>query len=373
MKKRKNLVIVGGGYGGTTLVDELKNSDKFSITLINKTPLHIVQTEIHRIFGKNSSEENICINLEKFCQRKGASFLRDTVIQIDDVNNKIICESQKEIDYDYLVIATGALSFFPEQIKNIQSHSQDLKLAKSWYYFEQEFQKIINSEEQNQNIVVVGGGLTGVEVASEYAARLKNLGIAPQKCKVSIVEQLPTLLPGLKQGLIDKTHQAFDTLGIQRYHGNFVTEVRENDIILSDGKVIPFSMLIISIGVTSEKLPFTSPVELSKHNQFLITPTLHVKGFKNIFAIGDVTYLEQNDKMLLPTAQNAKQQAKTLALTLKNLIQGADAVKYVFKNKGTLVDLSAHNAVGDAYGIQVSGKIAYYLKRIVNALHTKMF
>lgn len=373
MKTRKNLVIIGGGYGGTTLVSKFKNSNDFSVTLINKSPIHILQAEIHRVFGKSVEEERICYNLEKFCKENNASFVRDTVTKVDDMNNKILCESGEEINYDYLVIATGSLSFFPTQIKNIDSHAQDLKLSKSWNYFEGEFQKIVSNKEKNQSIVIIGGGLTGIEVATEYATRLNQLGIPKTQCKVCIVEQLPTLLPGVKQGLIDASQKACDDLGIERYHGNFVTEIREKDIILSDGKVIPFSMLVISIGVTSEKLPFASEVELTKRNQFFITPTLHVKGFDNIFAIGDITYLEQDGKMLLPTAQNAKQQAKTLAITLKNLIQGAQPVKYRYEHKGTLIDLSNKNAVGDAFGILIHGKVAYILKRIVTLLHTRIF
>jgi NADH dehydrogenase len=99
-----------------------------------------------------------------------------------------------------------------------------------------------------------------------------------------------------------------------------------------------------------------------------------VKGFENIFAIGDVAYFETDEgSILLPTAQNAKQQAKTLAKNLENIFKNKPTLEYKYKHKGTLVDLAKNEAVGDAFGVQFHGNSAYYLKRTVNAMHTRIF
>jgi NADH dehydrogenase len=373
MKSKKDLLILGGGYGGTTLVHALKNIKDINITLINQTPFHIVQTEIHRYLGGAINEDSIYFDLEEFCHKNNANFICDKAVLVNDKENYVTCKSGKNVAFDYLVIATGSVSFFPHQIQNIQEYSQDIKIAEHLKSFQKEFDELLASEEEHKNIAIIGGGLTGTEIALEYATRLSRLGIK-EKCSVSLIEQLPTLLPGASAALIEQSTKACDNAGIQRYHGNYVTKIEDKKIYLSNDTTIPFSMVVITIGVTSEQLLFQNTIEKSPRNQFFVTPSLHVKGYEHIFAIGDVAYFEDEEgKCLLPTAQNAKQQAKTVAKTIKNIINNKPNITYKYKHKGTLVDLSKNRAIGDAFGIQFHGKSAYSLKRTVNAMHTKIF
>lgn len=374
MKSKKKLLILGGGYGGTTLLYSLRHLKSLEITLVNQTPFHIVQTEIHRFLGGATSEEKIYFNLEDFCKHNNAKFICDRAVVIDDEKKEVRLKSADKLSYDYLVIATGSVSLFPPQIENIKDYSQDIKISEHLRNFQKEFDELISSSDKNKNIVIVGGGLTGTEIALEYANRLKRLGIKPESCSVCIVEQLPTLLPGSSKELIKQSEKACDISEIKRFHGNFVTKIEDKTLFLSDGSTVPFSMVILTIGVTSEELYFKNKVERSHRNQFIVTETLHIKDAEDIFAIGDVAYFEdENGQMLLPTAQNAKQQAKTVAKTIESLLSDRQAISYKYKHKGTLVDLSHNLAVGDAFGIQFHGKSAYSLKRTVNAMHTRMF
>jgi NADH dehydrogenase len=373
MKQKKKLLILGGGYAGVTLIHALKMKN-FDITLVNQTPFHIVQTEIHRLLGGAAHEEDIYFDLEEFCEKKGVSFICDKAILINDKVQKVICEHGRELKYDYLVIATGALSLFPHQIENIHAYSKDIKVAQHLKNLENEFQSLLKSKEKEKNIAIIGGGLTGVEIALEYASRLKKLGISATQCSISLIEQFETLLPGSSKELILETHDACDKAGIKRYHGNFVTKIENNNIYLSNNSSIPFSMVIITIGVICEELHFQSEIQKSNKNQFIVDKHLQVKGFENIFAIGDVAYFETDEgSILLPTAQNAKQQAKTLAKNLENIFKNKPTLEYKYKHKGTLVDLAKNEAVGDAFGVQFHGNSAYYLKRTVNAMHTRIF
>lgn len=374
MNENKKLVILGGGYGGTTLTHSLRHIKNLEITLVNQTPFHIVQTEIHRLLGGSTNEENIYFDLEEFCEKKGASFLCDKAILINDQEQQVVCESGKTLDYDYLVIATGSISLFPHQIENIKAYSKDIKIVQHLRSFEKEFHELVSFDESGKNIAIIGGGLTGTEIALEYTRRLKRLGISKEMCEVSLIEQCATLLPGCSQELIQKSEEACDRAGIKRYHGHFVTKIENNKIYLNNNDTISFSMLIVTIGVIAEELLFKSDIQKSPRNQFIVNKNLHVEGYDNIFAIGDVAYFETaQGEVLLPTAQNAKQQAKTLAKNLENILNDKPKTEYRYKHKGTLVDLSKNLAVGDAFGIQFHGKSAYSLKRTVNAMHTRIF
>lgn len=256
MAMKKHLLILGGGYGGTTLLHSLRHLENLEITLINQTPFHIVQTEIHRFLGGATSEDKIYFNLEDFCAKYEANFICDRAIKIDDETNQVELKSGNSISYDYLVIATGSVSLFPPQIENIKDYSQDVKIAEHLRNFQKEFDDIISSKEKDKNIVIVGGGLTGTEIALEYANRLKRLGIKPEECSVSIVEQLHSLLPGSSEELVKQSEKACDICGIKRYHGAYVTKIDDKKLYLSNDSIIPFSMVILTIGVTSEELHF---------------------------------------------------------------------------------------------------------------------
>lgn len=374
MRSNKHLVILGGGYGGTTLIHSLKGIKGLDITLINQTPFHIVQTEIHRFLGGSSSEDEIYFNLEKFSKKHGVEFICDKAIYIDEKESYIKCKSEKIVTFDFLVIATGSVSLFPHQIQNINEYSKDIKISEHLRNFQKEFEELLSSKDTNKNIAIVGGGLTGTEIALEYASRLERLGICNSTCNVSLIEQQPTLLPGASDELIVQSQKACDNANIKRYHGAFVTKIEDKKIYLSDDTSIPFSMIILTIGVVSEQLHFKNQVAKSTRNQFIVNQNLQVGEHEHIFAIGDVAYLEDEDgHMVLPTAQNAKQQAKTLAKSIGNLLKDGKIKAYKYKHKGTLVDLSQNLATGDAFGIQFHGKHAYSLKRTVNAMHTRIF
>ena len=372
--KRLHIVILGGGYGGTTLVHALRNVPNVYVTLIDKRTHHMVQTEIHRYLGGEAEEDDILFDLASFCEKNGAKFLCEQAIFIDNEKKVVKCENETTLSYDILVVATGSVSLFPKQIQNIDAYAKDVKTLEDLQGFKKAFENLISSKPKNECIAIVGGGLTGVEIALEYGARLKRLGFLKDECRVALVEQQPSLLPGANQNLIDEASNACKSLDIECYHGAFVTKIADNHLYLSDERTIPFHTLLLTIGVTSKPLKFKQDISTSPRGQIIVNKSLHVEEDKTLFAIGDVAYFEDKDgKMILPTAQNAKQQAKSVAKNIKRILEDKPLNKYKFQNRGVLVDLADKNAVGNAFGIGVKGRRAYSLKRTVNSMHTKIF
>ena len=372
--KRLHIVIIGGGYGGTTLVHALRNMPNVYVTLIDQRTHHMVQTEIHRYLGGEADEEEILFELASFAQKNGAKFVCDKVALIDNENKVVTCHKGTIISYDLLVVATGSVSLFPKQIQNIDAYAKDVKTLEDLQGFKQAFDALIESKPHNECIAIVGGGLTGTEIALEYAARLKRLGLSKEACRVVLIEQQPTLLPGSNETLINEAKAACESLDVACYHGAFVTKLEDNVIHLSDGTIIPFHTVLLTIGVTSKPLAFKQPVPLSPRGQIIVNQSLHVNDNLSLFAIGDVAYCEDKEgKMILPTAQNAKQQAKSVAKNIKHILQGKPLNRYTFQNRGVLVDLAEKKATGNAFGFSFNGIKAYTLKRTVNSIHTKIF
>jgi NADH dehydrogenase len=226
----KRLVIIGGGYAGVTLVKKLKNEKNIEITLINETPYHIVQTDIHKYLCDEISFADIAFDLEKFTKENDANFICKKVEDID-FNNKEIKMADKKLSYDILVIATGSKSFFPKQIKNIEEYAKDIKEVSNLTSFKEDFLNLVKDKRAGKNIAIVGGGLSGVEIALEFARKLKERNIPTSECSISLIEQQSNVLPNMNPFLVSNTAKACDKLEIKRFHGNFVNEVRDNKII----------------------------------------------------------------------------------------------------------------------------------------------
>jgi len=368
---KKKLVIIGAGYAGINLVNKLSNNSDIEITLINKTAYHLHQTDIHKYISGQSDFEEVAFGLKEYAINKNITFVEATVTNVDFNTKKVLLEN-KEISYDYLTIATGSVSFFPRQIKNIEEYAQDIKDITILKEQREKFLDVINSKKKNKNIAIVGGGLSGVEIALEFAHVLKERNIKEDQCTISIIEQLPNVLPNMDPFLVDNTIKACNDLNVKQYHGAFVSEVKDDTVYLSDKREIPFDMILLVIGVTSEKL--AKEEEVNVKNQFIVDDYLRLVNHNEVFVIGDIAQTkDKNDKYVLPTAQMAKLHANLTAQNIENTLNQKALIKNECETKGIMVDLANKNAVGLLMGLKVKGFIAYHLKRFVSNQHNKLF
>lgn len=374
MNNNKRLIIIGGGYAGTTLVHKLKSYVKLEVVLINKTPYHLAQTDIHKYLCDELQFNQITYDLKSFTKKNNASFICQEVKDIHINTKEVLLENDNLISYDYLCIATGSLSLFPKQIKNIKEYSQDIKDIPSLQNYKEEFDELLKLKKNNKNITIIGGGLSGVEIALELAKKLKTLNIKEEECSVSLVEQLPTILPNMDNFFIENTIKACDALNIKRYHGFFVNEIKDKKVYLSNGKIIDFDLIFCLIGVESQKLISDETIKVNFKNQIIVDEYLRIKNKKEIFVLGDIAQTQDKyGNFILPTAQMAKLHAGLTAKNIINTIENKKLYKNELKTKGLMIDLSGFNAVGMLEGIKIKGFIAYMLKRLVSKIHTRIF
>lgn len=373
-KIKKHLVVLGAGYAGMSLVHKLDEYKDIKITLINKDKYHLHQTDIHKYIADAKSFDEVAFDLEEYSRKKGVNFFEDEVLDVNFDEKKVVLNKHEEVEYDYLVIATGSVSFFPKQIQNIQEYAKDIKEINVLNEYKNEFFDLIKDKRKNKNVAIVGAGLSGVEIALEFASVLKEKNISQDECKISLVEQYHDILPFMDEYLVETTRKKCDNLNIQRHHGKFVTKVEDKNIILEDDEKIPFDMIIFLIGVTSQKLVSSSKVELNVKNQFVVDEYLKVKGLDNVFAIGDIAQtIDKDGNFVLPTAQIAKLQADLTSKNIINEITDKELIKNNLSTKGVMVDLSNKDAVGLVLGFKIKGLVAYLMKRFVSNNHTKIF
>jgi NADH:ubiquinone reductase (H+-translocating) len=374
MKNQKKVVIVGAGYAGINLVNKLSSKPNIEITLINKTSYHLHQTDIHKYISGKSDFETVAFDLKKYAKNKGIKFIETCVTDIKFDDKVVITTHDKSITYDFLAIATGSVSLFPSKIKNIEEYAQDIKDFTILKEQRKKFLNILKLEKKNKNITIVGGGLSGVEIALEFAQVLKERNISNDECTISLVEKLPDILPNMDSFLINKTGEMCDALNVKRYHGAFVSEVQNNTIYLSDSIEIPFDMVLFVIGVSSKKFVSDEKIEMNVKNQFVVDKYLRVIHHREVFALGDIAQTQdKNDNYVLPTAQMAKLHAVLCAKNILNSIEGKALIENDCTTKGVMIDLANKNTVGIIMGLKVKGFIAYFLKRFVSNQHTNLF
>lgn len=375
--KRKKIIIVGGGYAGVSLLHKLKGISGLELILIDKSQKHLLQTHIHKFLSGHYSKDDITFNHKKFCNKNGIKFLCDEVITINYKDNYIFTKENKIEHYDYLVIATGSVSIFPKQISNILEYTKDIKNIDNIDYYRNKFQKMLHSNPKNQNIVVVGGGVSGVQIACEYAYNIKKEGLDQSNIKITIVEGMDSILPGMDSFLITKTENRCRELGIEIINNYFASKIFEDKIILSNEQIVLYDMLIFVIGASGNLISSNNEdIDKNQRNQLIVDQFYRINKYKNVFAIGDIAYAMdvKEGKVQAPTAQASRMQAE---LTAKNILNDINNIELIPNNisiKGILIDLGGPNCViGKLFGINISGKIALLMKKLIYSLHSKKF
>lgn len=369
---KKRILIIGGGYSGVSLIDKLKKFDELEIILIDKSDSHLLQTHIHKYLSGHYKKEDILFDYDKFCKKNSLKFIKDEVKNINYDENYVSTKSNLLISYDYIIIATGSLSIFPNQIKNVRKYTKDIKNIDNLDFYRDKFHKLMNTNPKNKNILVVGGGVSGVQIACELAYTLRENNLNKYNIQVTIVEGMNTILPGMDEILIKKAENRCRDLGINIITNLFASEVLEDKLTLSNNISLDYDLLIFVVGVIGNNIEENN-VDLNQRNQIVIDEYYNVSGFKNAYCIGDIAQaIDVNTKFYqTPTAQGARMQAELIAKNILNSIKGKKLYKNNISNKGIFIDLGGPSyAIGKIFSINLWNKLALIFKKTIYALHS---
>ena len=358
------VIIVGGGFGGLKLARKLNNKKGFDILLIDKFNYHQFQPLFYQVATAGLDASNISFPLRKaFHNSKNIRIRITDLKQIIPAESKIITGIGEE-HYDTLVLATGAdTNFFGN--KQLEEHAFPMKSTvealQLRYKLIQNFEDALATKDKAElqrlmNIVVVGGGPTGVEVSGALAEMKKY--VLPKdypeldfsKMNIFLLEGTDKTLGHMSEFSSGHSRKYLEKLGVKVMTGALVQDYDGKNVLLKDSQTIPSATVLWAAGIKGNIPIGIDKSLIGRGNRIKVDRINRVIGFPNVYAIGDLAYMETpgypNGHPQVATT--AIQQARLLASNLAKIKAGrSDLKEYEYRDKGTMATVGRNLAVVD--------------------------
>lgn len=379
----QHVVIIGAGYGGLRAIEKLAKNVNIKITLIDTNPYHYMQTEAYGYIAGKYDICDITIDIYNWCKgfSKDINFINDEAVNITPKEKKVFTKNNGSIDYDQLIIATGAKTNFPSFVDGLEKNTYGVKILDRAYELKTKFEDIIykkirhSDDDEKFNVIIGGAGLSGVEIAAEmaYIAKkiTKSAGIKESNITITLIEAYDSILSGMDQYIIKHTMKRLHKLEVDVMTNSFISSVEKKQLTLQNNEVIKFDFMIFTGGIKATGINNILDVEKNKLNQFVVNQYLNINGYDEIYAIGDCAQIvDLNGELLPPTSQIAEQCAENVAQNIIAKINNKELTPYDGHIDGMFVALGGHYAVGTIFdSFKTKGYVAYLLKKLI----TKMY
>ena len=383
--QKKRVVIVGGGLGGLRLAEDLYGSG-MQVVLIDKNNFHQFPPLIYQIASAGIDPSSISFPFRQIFRKRKDFYFRMAEARMVDTEKKILQTSIGKIDYDYLVLAAGATTNFFGN-KNIEEWAIPMKTVPEAMGLRNallsNFERALTcaTEEERQellNVVIVGGGATGVEIAGALAEMRRYVipydypDMDSSLMHIYLIEAGDRLLAGLSQESSQKAYEFLKSMGVDIQFGKMVTDYRDHKVIMKDGTEIPTRTFLWVSGIRANAMPGIDESHMGRGFRFKVDEYNRIPGVEDVFAIGDQCL--QTSDAAYPNghpqvAQVAIQQAKNLAKNLKLIDKGADSSEltaFHYKNLGSMATIGRNKAVVEIGKFRSQGFFAWVLWLVVH-------
>ena len=381
--EKKRVVIVGGGFGGLQLANRLRNSH-FQVVLVDKNNYHQFPPLIYQIASSGIEPSSISFPFRKIFQKRKDFYYRMAEVRSIFPEQKIIQTSIGKVDYDYLVLAAGTTTNFfgnkhvEEEAMPMKNVSEAMGLRNALLdNFERALTCASDVERQELlNIVIVGGGATGVEIAGALS-EMKNYvlpkdypDLPTSLMHIYLIEAGQRLLPALSEESSAKVEQYLRTMGVNVLLGKMVTDYQNHTVMLKDGSSIATRTFIWVSGVMAQPVGNLDEKHLGRGRRIVVNAFNQVEGLDGVFSIGDQCIMPEGDANWPgghpQLAQVAIQQGNLLAKNLKRLAEGKEMKPFHYRNLGTMATVGRNRAVAEFSKMKFGGFLAWLLWLVVH-------
>jgi NADH:ubiquinone reductase (H+-translocating) len=377
-----HVVIVGGGFGGLHAALALGKAP-VRVTLIDKRNFHLFQPLLYQVATGGLSPADISSPLRSILNKqRNTKVLMGEVRDIDPHQQKIFL-SKSEITYDTLIVATGVSHHYfgndqwATTAPGLKTVEDALEMRRRIFMAFEAAEKETDLEKRRAwlTFVIVGGGSTGVELAGAiaelaYSTLKKDFrNIDTAEAKVVLVEGLDRVLPPYAPELSAKAEESLERLGVKVQTKALVTNIEDNVVTIRQGEnveTVASRTVLWAAGVKASGvgkiLAEHTGVELDRVGRVMVEPDLSIKGYPQIFVIGDLANFTKPDgKPLAGVAPVATQEGKYVADLIYKRLAGGTLPAFEYFDAGSLSVIGRHSAVADFGSVKMSGFLAWLI------------
>jgi len=383
-----NIVIVGGGFAGTTLARELQGRlpQGASLTLVSEESYTTFNPMLPEAVGAAIFPEQAVAPIRAMLLAS-TRFVMGTVSSVDAREKALHCETlagPRLLPYDQLVLAFGSRARL-DLVPGMAEHALPLKTVGDALHIRNvvlrraariELESDLRLRRSLGHFIVIGGGFSGVEVAGTLADCLGGIGryyprVARGELRLTLLQDIDRLLPELPPRLGEAALSSLNSRGVNVLLGARAAEIMEHGVRLSSGEMIEGGTVICTIGTRPNALLEQTGVTKDR-GRIVVAPDMSVPGHEGLWAMGDCALVPNSldGKFAPPTAQFAVQEAKQLARNLVAGLNGKKTRPFRYRARGMMASIGHLKGVAEVFGVPLTGLAAwlvwraYYLSRM---------
>lgn len=373
MTNRPKVVIIGGGFGGLQAAKALKN-EKVAVTLIDRKNHHTFQPLLYQVATAVLSPGEIASPIRRILNRaKNVEVLLGEVVGFDLDKQTVKLADNSEVPYDYLIVAAGARHAYfghdewEEFAPGLKTLEDALEIRRRVLLaFElAEKQAVLTGTHEPLHFVVVGGGPTGVEVAGAIAGIARQAlakdfkAIDTTSARVMLFEGSDKVLGTFSPELSESAKKQLEEIGVEVHLKSFVTDIEPGRVKVGENW-IDCEVVVWASGVSASPLGKMLGVETDRAGRVPVNKDLTIPNRKNVFVIGDmVSLMQDNGKPVPGVAPAAMQMADLAAENILRDIRGLFYHDFKYWDKGSMATIGRSRAIAEAGRFKMSGFIAW--------------
>ncbi|MCB4808299.1 NAD(P)/FAD-dependent oxidoreductase [Tamlana sp. 62-3] len=376
------VVIIGGGFAGVALAKKLAKQEA-QVVLLDKHNYHTFQPLLYQVSTGGLEPDSIAYPIRKVLQNFPNFYFRLANVEEIDTENERVITNIGDLDFDYLVVASGSVTNYFGNTE-IEKNSMAMKTIPQSLNLRslilENFEDALLTSDLNErnalmNFVIVGGGPTGVELAGALAEIKK--GILPKDypdldtrmAQIHIIQSGDRILKGMSENASKKAEDFLEKLGVNIWKNVRVTNY-DGETVTTNGELLLNAKTVVwAAGVKGETIKgLNSEDFITRGNRMVVNEFNQVKGFDNIFAVGDVACMKTEDfpHGLPMMAQPAIQQGEQLGDNLIKLVENKPMKPFEYTDKGAMATIGRNKAVVDLKKFKFQGVFAWFVWMFVH-------
>jgi NADH dehydrogenase len=375
------VVIIGGGFGGLYCAKALKRAP-VRVTVIDRRNFHLFQPLLYQVATASLSPADIAAPIRGVLRdQRNVDVWMGEVLDIDVSQRKVVLE-EATVEYDYLVLATGATHAYfghpewTERAPGLKTIDDATEIRRRFLIAFEEAEREADAEARRRQLtfVIVGAGPTGVELAGAMAEIARKVipkdfrAIDTASARIILLEGGPRVLPTYPENLSAKAQKQLARLGVEVRTNALVTKIEGEAVMVGEERIDAHNVYWAA-GVAASPLGAKLGVPLDRAGRVLVGPDCSIPEHGEVFVIGDLAHLQENGKVLPGVCQTAMQMGKHAARMMTNDLSGKPRRGFHYRDKGSLATIGRAAAIADIRGLRLSGLLAWLIWAFVHIMY----